>query len=262
MIKLAAFDVDGTLQDRDYLPESTRAALNKLKQHGITLTLCTGRSEFEMKPLCERLGIDWAITCNGSHIGYRGQTIFGNPFPRDTVRRWLLEAERRNHALVLYGAEKMFLTNHDDPYFLQAQKEIGWASPLPLPPLDEVPDIYQCILFCTEQEEQAYLGTERDRCYLHRWRTWALDINPNGVNKALGLGRLLEHLRLSPEEAAAFGDGMNDLELLSSAGTGIAMGNAVEELKQIARYVTRTLHEDGIAYAVDRWILTENGGKG
>jgi HAD superfamily hydrolase (TIGR01484 family) len=88
MIKLVAFDVDGTLRDRDFLPESTREALKQLKEQGIALALCTGRSEYEMASLREELGIDWAITCNGSHIGYRGTTIFGTAFPADTVVDW------------------------------------------------------------------------------------------------------------------------------------------------------------------------------
>jgi hydroxymethylpyrimidine pyrophosphatase-like HAD family hydrolase len=75
------------------------------------------------------------------------------------------------------------------------------------------------------------------------------------MNKALGLKKLLDHLNLKPEEAAAFGDGLNDLELIESVGTGIAMGNAVDELKGKARYVTRSLHEGGIAFAVEKWIL-------
>ncbi|ULL14035.1 hypothetical protein DVH26_05980 [Paenibacillus sp. H1-7] len=76
------------------------------------------------------------------------------------------------------------------------------------------------------------------------------------MNKAVGLRKLMDHLGIRPEEAAAFGDGHNDFEMIELVGSGIAMGNAVDDLKAKARYVTRSLKEDGIAYAVDKWIIT------
>lgn len=255
MIKLAAFDVDGTLRDRDYLPESTKLALHKLKEQGVQLALCTGRSEYEMASLYKELEIDWAITCNGSHIGHRGSTVFGTPFEKDTVTRWLREAERAGHEVLLYGAELMFSNRADAPLFRKAQVEIGFMEPVQLQSIDEVPDIYQCIVFCTEQEEAAYTGQEQEPLYIHRWRDWAVDFNPSGMNKAVGLMKLLDHLGISKEEAAAFGDGLNDLEMIETVGMGIAMGNAGDALKAKARFVTQTMHEDGIAYAVDQWLL-------
>jgi Cof subfamily protein (haloacid dehalogenase superfamily) len=255
MIKLVAFDVDGTLRDRDFLPESTRIALHRLKEQGIALALCTGRSEFEMASLREELGIDWAITCNGSHIGYRGRTVFGTAFHAGTVLEWLKQAEQLKHTLLLYGSEGMFTNHQNAPYFLQAQQEIGFMDPILLESMVNVPDIYQCIVFCAGEQEQLYVGEEPNQYYMHRWRTWALDINPSGMNKAVGLQKLIDHLGITSDEVAAFGDGLNDLEMIESVGTGIAMGNADEILKPKARYVTRSLSEDGIAYAVDKWIL-------
>ncbi|WP_133253942.1 Cof-type HAD-IIB family hydrolase [Paenibacillus xerothermodurans] len=259
MIKLVAFDVDGTLRDREYLPKSTRRALHTLKEHGITLALCTGRSEYEMKALWTELEIDWAVTCNGSHIGHQGKTVFDNPFSRETVQDWLELAERLNHTLLLYGAELMFTNRANDPHFLQAQKEIGFMEPVLLKDGDEVPNIYQCIVFCNEEDEAHYVKGERSRYYIHRWRPWAVDINPNGMHKALGLQKLLDHLNLMPQEVAAFGDGLNDLELLESVGMGIAMGNGGELLKKKARFVTKPLREDGIEYAVHKWIIAPGG---
>ncbi|WP_127581861.1 Cof-type HAD-IIB family hydrolase [Paenibacillus koleovorans] len=264
MIKLAVFDVDGTLRDREYMPDSTRAALQRLRERGIALALCTGRSEHEMASLREELGIDWAVTCNGSHVGYRGKTVLGSAFAAETVKQWLTEAEAKDHGLVLYGSERMLTNRPDSPWFRQAQREIGFMEPDPIAsPEHPVPDIYQCIVFCDEQEETGYLSVPLaspdtvQAYYTHRWRPWAIDINPAGMNKAVGLRRLLDHLGLRAEEVAAFGDGLNDLEMISSVGSGIAMGNAIEELKARAAFVTKTMHEDGIAYAVDQFVLPQ-----
>lgn len=257
MIKLVAFDVDGTLRDKEFLPESTKQALKKLKEKGITLALCTGRSEFEMASLYKELEIDWAVTCNGCHIGHQGETIFGTSFSSDKIEEWLNEADKLNHAFLLYGAEKMFTNQVGNPYFKQAQQEIGFLEPIDLNSVKEIPAIYQCIVFCNEEEEKVYIGEgkERNDYYIHRWRTWAVDINPVGMNKAVGLLKLMNHLGIKPEEVAAIGDGGNDLEMLEMVGTGIAMGNANDDLKAKANYVTKDLKDDGIAYAVDKWIL-------
>jgi Cof subfamily protein (haloacid dehalogenase superfamily) len=257
MVKLVAFDVDGTLRDKDYMPKSTREAVAELKRRGVTVALCTGRCEYEMAPLRAELGIDWAVTCNGAHIGYKGTTVMGTPFEPEQVRTWLRTAEERGHTLLLYGAELMLTNRTDDPRFRQAQREIGFLEPLLLQPGTEPPDIYQCIAFVGEDEEAAYTGGRENRYYKHRWRDWAIDINPEGTHKAAGLGRLLRHLGLTPADAAAFGDGRNDLELLTYVGTGIAMGNAPDEVKAQAKHVTRSLSDDGIAYGVRTFLFNE-----
>lgn len=255
MIKLVAFDVDGTLRERDYMPESTKRAIADLKERGVTLTLCTGRSEYEMSHLRKELGIEWAVTCNGCHIGRLGQTVAGTKFPKETVAVWLQTAEERGQTLLLYGAELMLSNRPNDARFLQAREEIGFLEPVKLEPGEEAPDIYQCIMFIEEEDESAYLGENREQYYLHRWRPWAIDVNPGGMHKAAGLKRLLELLALKPEEAAAFGDGLNDLEMLEYVGVGIAMGNAPDEVKAQARHVTTHIHDGGIAHGVREFIL-------
>ncbi|TLS52313.1 Cof-type HAD-IIB family hydrolase [Paenibacillus antri] len=253
MIKLAAFDVDGTLRERDYLPDSTRTALRKLKEKGVALAICTGRSEFELVALREELGIDWAVSCNGSHIGYRGTTVAGTPFPKELIQSWLTLAEARGHEVLLYAADSMYLNRADAPRFRQAQSEIGFLEPTVLSAelRAAIPDIYQCIVYCEADEQGAYTSLAEGDLYVHRWRPWAVDFNPRGMNKAVGLKRLLEHLSLAPEEAAAFGDGLNDLEMMALVGSAIVMGNGCDELKALATFVTKSLHEDGIAHAVD-----------
>lgn len=254
MIKLAAFDIDGTLRDRDGMPASTKEALRRLKADGVQLALCTGRSEYEVRDLREELGIDWAVTCNGSHVGFRGESVLATPFPPSLVRDWLERAEREGHTLLLYGASAMYMNRTDAPLFRQAQSEIGFLEPLLLERPDDAPDVFQCIVFCEAEEEGGYTDLSAEPLYVHRWRPWAVDFNPAGMNKAVGLRRLLDHLGLSPAEAAAFGDGLNDLEMLELVGTAVAMGNGCPEAKALATHVTKPLHEDGIAYAVDRWI--------
>lgn len=251
MMKLAVFDVDGTLRDRDFLPDSTREALQKLRSKGISLAICTGRSEFELASLREELGIEWAVTCNGSHIGYRGRTVDGRSFPRHFVRHWLQCAADQGHTLVLCGADTLYINDAEAPLFRLAQEDIGFREPVLLSSPEQVPDIYQCIAFLEKHEQDYYTSIAGGELYTHRWRPWAVDFNPPGVNKAAGLRRLLHRLNLKPEETVAFGDGLNDLEMMDLVGTAVVMGNGCQELKAKATFVTKSLHEEGIAFAVD-----------
>ncbi|PWK11221.1 Cof-type HAD-IIB family hydrolase [Tumebacillus permanentifrigoris] len=255
-IKIVFFDVDGTLMHEQKIPDSAKRAVDLLKQRGILPVLATGRSEYEMAAIREALDIDWAITCNGAHIGFRGETVFATPFPREMLVEWLERASVHQHSFLLYGAEQMFIsTSAECRYFQQARHEIGFRDPLLYQSVDEVPEIYQCIAFLDEGQERLYTDRFEDEVFLHRWRPWALDLNPRGVNKSVGISTLLDHLGFAPHQAAAFGDGLNDREMLQFVGRGIAMGNGHPDLLAIAPFQTKHAGEDGILYGVENIVL-------
>ncbi|MBL0386513.1 Cof-type HAD-IIB family hydrolase [Tumebacillus sp. ITR2] len=255
-IKIVFFDVDGTLMHQKKIPDSAKRAVDLLKAQGILPVLATGRSEFEIASVRVELGIDWAVTCNGAHVGYRGETIYGTPFPREIVVEWMERAAVRGHSFLLYGAEKMLISSSAEcPYFQQADAEIGFLQPLTYSSLAEVPDIYQFIGFVDEEQQKLYTDGYEDEVFLHRWRTWAVDLNPRGVNKSVGISTLLDHFGFTPAQAAAFGDGLNDREMLQFVGRGIAMGNGHPDLLAIAPYRTKHAGEDGILYGVENLVL-------
>jgi Cof subfamily protein (haloacid dehalogenase superfamily) len=255
-IKIVFFDVDGTLMHDHNIPDSAKQAVDLLKQRGVLPVLATGRCEFEMAAVREALGIDWAITCNGAHIGYQGETVFATPFPREMLLDWVQRAQEHQHTFLLYGSERMYITTDTDcRFFQQARQEIGFRDPLRYESVDEVPEIYQCIAFLDEEQQQPYTEPCGDEVFLHRWRPWALDFNPRGVNKSVGISNLLDHLGFAPHQAAAFGDGLNDREMLQFVGRGIAMGNGHPDLLAIAPFQTKHAGEDGILYGVENIVL-------
>ena len=83
-----------------------------------------------------------------------------------------------------------------------------------------------------------------------RYSADGYDVVSRGMNKAVGLRELIDQLKIAPEEVAAFGDNYNDVEMLKLAGTAVAMGNAVDEVKALADYVTTSSDQDGIARAL------------
>ena len=84
---------------------------------------------------------------------------------------------------------------------------------------------------------------------------WNLELNAAGVTKGSGILRLAEYLNLPVEETMAYGDGENDLPMIQTAGFGVCMGNGAPFLKERADWITLTNDEDGVAEAIERWVL-------
>ena len=95
-------------------------------------------------------------------------------------------------------------------------------------------------------------------CEMGRWHPAFVDVTARGNTKQRGIDEIIRHFGIRLEDTIAFGDGGNDISMLRHAGIGIAMGNARDEVKAAARYVTDTVDEDGIAKAIQKWIM-ENG---
>ena len=85
---------------------------------------------------------------------------------------------------------------------------------------------------------------------------WGIEIFVGGVSKRLGLQTLAAHLDVTQAETMAIGDHLNDVEMLAWAGVGVAMGNAVPEVKAVADWITASQAEDGVARAIERFILS------
>lgn len=105
--------------------------------------------------------------------------------------------------------------------------------------------IYQGHLYCDQNNKQLYVERFPEFSFV-KWHDYAYDILPKGASKAVGIHKLLEVLNIQHDHCFAFGDGLNDIEMLSTAGTGIAMGNAVPEAKAAADVVTTSSSNNGI----------------
>lgn len=115
--------------------------------------------------------------------------------------------------------------------------------------------IYQLMVGCRESEYDS-LMKEAPGAAFTAWWDRAVDIIPAGGGKGLGIEKVLSYYGLTKEEAIAFGDGTNDIEMLQAVGTGIAMGNVTENVKDIADAVCKSVSEDGIYhYCLDHKLI-------
>ena len=115
-------------------------------------------------------------------------------------------------------------------------------------------NIYQMMVAATKDQEPMILK-DLNHTTCTRWHPDAMDIIPATGGKGIGTKKILEHFGFSADEAMAFGDGGNDKDMLETVGCGIAMGNAVESVKQVANYVTKPVSEDGVYWALKHFNL-------
>ena len=116
-------------------------------------------------------------------------------------------------------------------------------------------DVLQLISFFKADREPHFMSALMPDCTSMRWHPFFTDVIAGGVDKSVGIDKVLAYEGLSLDEAMAFGDGGNDMAMLSHVPCGIAMGNACEELKEVAAYVTASVDEDGVARALRHFGL-------
>lgn len=252
--KAVFFDIDGTLvNDEKIIPDDAVEAVNLLKEKGIDVFIATGRAPYYITKYLTQLGLDSYICLNGSYVVYKGQPVHKNPISESTMEKLENTALSHNHPIIMQGAEASYSNteHHDfiDVSFESLRVEVpGYRTSY----WKEAP-IYQALLYCQEHEEHLYTSKEagfQDLQFV-RWHPYAVDVIPAGGSKAQGIEAVLKYLGISKEEVVAFGDGLNDVEMLSYAGLGIAMGNANDEVKSYAKYVTSSVDESGICKGLE-----------
>ncbi len=271
-IKLIALDLDGTLlmDDHETVSPANRAALDEAAAHGIHVVAATGRSLSAVAPAVRAIPyIRYFITCNGSSVTRRDGTVLRRAaLPYDITEEILAHLEREEPELLveLCAGGQMFLSRahwerreelHLPPYHLHAFRSgtgvvveniRHYAEPNAFP-VEKVN-----LPFVTPEQKASVKawGRERfgDALRMVSTLPYNLEINDRRASKSWGLRQVCEILGLSPAECIAFGDADNDTDMIKLAGIGVAMGNALDEVKAAADFVTRRNEEDGVAFAV------------
>ena len=256
-IQIIFFDVDGTLIDFGKGTASPRTveALVRLRKNGVRLCVCTGRSPMKV-PVFPGVEFDAFLTYNGSYCYDREGAIFRRPLDQKAVAAILRNAAGLRRPLALATADRLVCNGADDDlreYFSFANSGLAVAADF-----DQVArrqEIYQIMVGFREAERAALMrGAEGAK--IAAWWDRAVDIVPASGGKGVGVRKILEHYHLGPEDAMAFGDGNNDLEMLQAVGHGIAMANGSPELRATADEVCGSASEDGIYhYCVEKRLI-------
>ncbi|MBM7703388.1 Cof-type HAD-IIB family hydrolase [Metabacillus iocasae] len=246
------FDIDGTLLDSNKkLPQSTKEAVRSLKEAGHEVAIATGRAPFMFEDLRKELDIHSFVSFNGQYVVLDGEVIYKNPLSTETLEELTQFSTEKNHPLVYMDHESMKSNIEKHSYIEDSIGTLKLSIPAPAhdPSYYVGREIYQTLLFCENGEEETY-KENFEAFHFIRWHEFSTDILPAGGSKAKGIERMIEKLGFSKEQVYAFGDGLNDLEMLEYVGNGVAMGNAHDEVKNIANHVTKHVDEDGIHHGL------------
>ena len=243
-IRLIALDMDGTLLDsNEDISEENRRWIAEATRAGIHVCLATGRGIQNALPYYQSLGLTTPmVLVNGSEIRQDADRVWRRiTLQTDEVRRMREIALESGSWYWAYSASSGVF-NRDN--WEKAPSQEQWLKFGFFEENDEVREHIRGKL----AELGEFEVTNSHPCNL--------EINPHGVSKAAALREVCARLGLEMGAVAAVGDSLNDVEMIKSAGFGVAMGNAQPAVKSAARWVTATNDEDGVALMI-RKILEE-----
>ena len=257
MIKGIFLDVDGTLYSHKIhdIPPSALSSMEVLQSRGIRFFLATGRHPLALSHLnLHNFPFDGYITLTG-HLCYdrEKQPVFLCPLPEfDTA---VLRQAFRDHLLpMLLLHEDESYMNYVDDRTVKMMSSVSSAPP-PVRPLSEKP-VYSAAVYCQRQAAEQ-LSERLPGCRLSAWHSTGFDIISRNMGKVRGIEEMMRRYHLKREEIAVFGDADNDVEMISFAGIGIAMGNGTPAAKAAADYVTDSVDADGLKKAFRHLGLLE-----
>ncbi len=267
-IKLIAIDMDGTLLNPQHdITPGVKQALLAAKDLGVRIVLATGRPFVGVQRYLRELGLDqpgqFCITNNGALVQQAdsGECVAEVTLNMDDYR--YVEQLARELGVHFQALTKtdLYTPNKDiSPYTVHESSTTG--IPLHYRAVNEmVPDAVFPKLMMIDPPERLDVAITRLPPEAHQRYTivksspYYLEILDNRVNKGAGVRALAEKLGLSREEVMAIGDQENDLAMLEYAGTGVAMGNGIDKVKAAAQFVTKPNTEDGVAHAVNTFVL-------
>lgn len=253
-VKALFFDIDGTLVSfrTHRIPQSAVEALEQAKARGVRIYISTGRPIMLITNLgqIEHL-VDGYITTNGAHCFVEDTLVCKSAISPSDVRKVIDASDRQGYPVIVVGERHLAVHNHTplvDKLFVEGLGVDNLDFSLDVDDLQDE-QIIQLSPFCTVEQEAEFRDS-LDSCNSGRWHPAFTDITAGDADKGKGLRKMAEFLGLDIAETAAFGDGGNDLSIIKEAGIGIAMGNAGEEVKAVADYVTTSVDDDGIRNAL------------
>lgn len=257
MIKAAFFDIDRTLLSHktNCVPDSARRALELLRQKGILVFCATGRpkSVLDTMPALQELQFDGGVTLTGQYCYDHSGVIYSNPIPRSDIHTLIVHLEQHPIPCTFITENRSYINFYTD-HVMNVHKGVFSE----LPPLGDLrwgleEKVYQIWLYLHDDKVPELPPLPHIK--YTKWHKGGIDMICADGGKAIGIQKVLAHYGLTVEEAIAFGDSDNDLDMLQTVQIAVAMGNASDEVKQHADYITTNVDDDGIWNALKHFEL-------
>ncbi|RSX54862.1 haloacid dehalogenase [Bifidobacterium dolichotidis] len=277
-IRLVVADMDGTLLDANsQIPDSFWPMLSKLEERGIAFVPASGR---QFQTLEDMFGTDSAdgkdrsdsislIAENGNVVCYRGDIIGVNGMDFDFARQIIDTVDaataptanpRYNIGLVVCGLQSAYVQRDDEPFLQECRKyyhALRIVDDLHEVLEDESETILKLAIFDFDAAEPMakalFSNLPEKYCIQVSAKHWA-DIMRADTDKRTGVESIQEHMHITPDQTAVFGDFLNDAGMLSDATWSFAMENAHDKVKEIANFIAPANTEEGVMQVVNRLV--------
>ena len=269
-IKLIALDLDGTLLTSDkQISEGNLAALKAAQKQGVKVVLTTGRPLKAMEFFLHELGTDgqaneYTITFNGGLVQRNtGEILDKTVFSYDDVARIYEETEKLGLPLdAIDGGLVYQIQSDQESLYAEVNPALSFES-IAFEDLSSQETYNKCVTAFAQEPLDAAIPNISpelfDQYEIFKSREMLLEWSPKNVHKATGLEKLIAHLGIDRSQVMTCGDEANDRSMIEWAGLGVAMQNAVPEVKEVAEVVTSmTNDEDAVAWAIRKYVLKED----
>ena len=264
-VKAAAFDLDDTLLRNDLsISSGSKKVFHRLKETGFILVAASGRTMMSMKPFTDQLGcVSLCIACNGALIWdpQTGQVLSREVFSAELCREIARFGNEFNCYAQTYSDDRFFFNE-----FSEYSERYAAASMLPGEYVGNLELFIQeprsKILMIAEEDKITMMLREARRRFAGRAsvtcsKPYYLEFNPLTATKGIALTKVSEILGISVKDFVAFGDSMNDLSMLQTAGRSVAVANARHEVLSLCDETCLSNEEDGVARYLAEKVLKE-----
>ena len=262
-IRLLAMDLDGTVLRSDQtVHESLAEAFKRAQEANLKLVIATGRAYQSTQRIADSIGFVGPMICsNGSHVVNEGHFTIGTEYLDEPVKKFILKyALEHDIHVSAYGEEGVSTLR--DSAWLTKYKQLVRGLDIPILGYETLiaKPLFKVVLICEPQDlarhRQQFEFLESQKvAQLTESGPEYLEILPANANKGNGLAKLATHLHVDRSEIAAIGDYRNDIEMLEWVGLPGAVGNALPEVKNLARIIVKSNEEGGVAEFIDECIL-------
>lgn len=250
------FDIDGTLTNKDTgkIVPSAKEAIRLLQENGHFVAIATGRAYYKTIAFAKEMGIHYIVSNGGAAITMNDELIENKPLDHDKAVALCHEAQEKGFGVLISTDDSIDVSMVDDRFIHQVgyRKEPTRYFLYQDRTYEDFPNIYK-IYVAIPKEREHELSLLKSLGYIRfmpDYLTYQHDEKDNGIR------RMIELVDGKLEDVVVFGDDYNDLVMFHKEWMSIAMGNACQELKKQAKFVTKKSTDDGIMYACQyfKWI--------